>query len=195
MDMTYLARQPIVSKTSEILGYEILFRDAHHLGNVNEDSIITSSVVSNIVNIFGIDNIIGKYLGFIKVNIDFLEHELFASLPKERFVFSLFDHELNTPSNCSKLIELSKTGYRFAINDTSMKELPDDPALLKSIDYIKIDTVALAPAECETLMRQQREYNIDVIASKVETHDIYDAFYNMGGELLPGLLPQQTKTL
>ncbi|MDX1296298.1 MAG: EAL domain-containing protein, partial [Sulfurimonadaceae bacterium] len=186
MDMTYLARQPILSKTGEILGYEILFRDEHNLGTVQEDSIITSSVVSNIVNIFGIENVIGKYLGFIKVNIDFLEHELFASLPKERFVFSLFDHELVNPSNCSKLIELSKEGHRFAINDTSMTELPDDPALLKSIDYIKIDTVAMQPEACDKLMQQCRDHSIEVIASKVETHEVYDALYSMGAHYFQG---------
>ena len=192
-DMTYLARQPILSKTGEILGYEILFRDTESLTEVKEDSVITSSVVSNIVNIFGIENVIGHYLGFIKVNIDFLEHELFASLPKERFVFSLFENELSAPEHCSKLIALSKTGYRFAINDTSLESLPDAPELLGAIDYLKIDTVALPPQQCTRLMAQCREHGIEVIASKVETHEAYDAFYELGASYFQGYYLRKPK--
>ena len=193
IDMTYLARQPILSKTGEILGYEILFRDTESLMGVNEDSVITSSVVSSIVNIFGIENVIGQYLGFIKVNSAFLEHELFAALPKERFVFSLFDRELETPEHCSKLIELHKSGYRFAINDTSLEALPDAPELLRSVDYLKIDTVALPPQHCGRLMEQCRTYGIEVIASKVETHEIYDAFYNLEAAYFQGYYLRKPK--
>ncbi len=186
MDMTYLARQPIVSKTGEILGYEILFRDTQSLAGVREDSVITSSVVSNIINIFGIENVIGQYLGFVKVNIDFLKHELFASLPKERFVFSLFDRELSDIDNCTKMISLSKEGYRFAINDTGLTRLPETKELLDAIDYIKIDTVMLPAEACNDLMHQCEGNRIEAIASKVETHEVYDAFYDLGASYFQG---------
>jgi len=193
-EMTYLARQPILSKEGEILGYEILFRDPQMLGIVQEDSIITSSVVSNIVNIFGIENVIGQHIGFIKVNLTFLDHRLFAALPRERFVFSLFDWELKDVAGCSRrLADLAREGYRFALNDTALCELPDDPLLLEAIAYVKIDTLALATCECAGLIAQCRRHNIEVIASKVETHEVYDAFYEAGASYFQGYYLRKPK--
>ena len=193
MDMTYLARQPILSKTGEILGYEILYRDPGSLTSLREDSVITASVVSSIVNIFGIEHVIGNYLGFIKVNLTFLEHELFASLPKERFVFSLFDRELRDTAACRKLVGLAAEGYRFAVNDTDMERLPEDPELLRSLSYLKIDTVAVDRDRAPGLIAQCAERKIAVIASKVETHDVYDFYHQAGAEYFQGYYLRKPK--
>ena len=193
MEMTYLARQPILGKTGEILGYEILYRDPDSLGTLREDSVITSSVVSSIVNIFGIEHIIGQYLGFIKVNLAFLQDALFASLPRERFVFSLFDRELEQPKELNILVDLVKKGYRFAINDTALTRLPEDEKLLNAIDYIKIDSLTLAPDDCRHLVEQCRKHGIEIIASKVETHEAYDAFYDLGADYFQGYYLRKPK--
>lgn len=193
MDMTYLARQPIISKTGEILGYEILFRDERTAFELDEESVITSAVVNSIVNVFGIESIVGNYLGFIKVNRAFLEQGLFKTLPKEQFVFSLFERELSEPQAYQPLIKLAKAGYRFAINDTSLHHLPDDPTLLKAIHFLKVDTVALAPEQCRDLFEQCQHHNIEVIASKVENHDVYDAFYDLGASYFQGYFLSKPK--
>lgn len=193
MDMTYLARQPILSNSGEILGYEILYRDPDALGTLREDSIITSSVVNSIVNLFGIDHIIGKYLGFIKVNLAFLEDDLLHSLPRDRFVFSLFDRELANVEPCERLIALAQQGFRFAINDTSLDALPEAPKLLNAIDYLKIDTLALEADSCKPLMKQCRSHDIEVIASKVETHDTYDRFHKLGADYFQGYYLRKPK--
>lgn len=176
MGNTYFALQTILDKNDSIAGYEILYRGDNRAFSHDEDTVKTSTVISELINVCGAENILGPYLGFIKVNAFFLEHDFIQALPPEHFVFSVFEEDVTRPDVQEAVIVLASEGYLFAVNDLKSLPLPDNKAFLDALSYVKIDAHQLAATECAALVQTCRRHKISVVASKVESHAILEAF-------------------
>ena len=82
-----IGRQPILDRNEQVYAYELLFRSANSLTQaaVNDASQATASVILNTLSGFGVQNILGKSLGFINLELDILLSEIGRASCRERW--------------------------------------------------------------------------------------------------------------
>jgi c-di-GMP phosphodiesterase len=85
----YIARQPILDKYDNIFAYELLYRDSKQSSNIKNDRHATVTVLSNVLNKFGVKNLLGDNKAFVKADKKFLMHDVVFYIPKEHFIFAL----------------------------------------------------------------------------------------------------------
>ncbi|MEA1891768.1 MAG: HDOD domain-containing protein [Campylobacterota bacterium] len=188
----HIARQPILDKNENIFAYELLYRDASLNANITNDRHATVTVLSNVLNKFGVKNILGKYKAFVKADKKFLMHDVVLCIPKEYFIFALQSDIELSESLEQKITELHNSGYVLAINDTLFTEeiLNKFSNILKYISYIKIDINT--PKENIEILNN---YNIKIIFTKVETYTMYDKAIELNGDYVQGYYFSKPKIL
>ncbi len=188
----YIARQPILDKYDNIFAYELLYRDSNRSSNIKNDRHATVTVLSNVLNKFGIKNLLGNYKAFIKADKKFLTHDVVFYIPKEYFIFALQANMEFSDSLEQRILELHDMGYVLAINDVILTKAVLDKFsnLLKYISYIKVDINT--PKENLEILK---DYNIEVIFTKVETHEMYDKAIEYNGDFVQGYFFSKPKIL
>ncbi|WP_373002294.1 EAL and HDOD domain-containing protein [Sulfurimonas sp.] len=188
----YIARQPILDKYDNIFAYELLYRDSNQSSNIKNDRHATVTVLSNVLNKFGVKNLLGNNKAFIKADKKFLMHDVVFYIPKEHFIFALQANMEFTEALEQRIIQLSEMGYLLAINDVLLtKEILDKFSnLLKYITYIKVDINT--PKEKLELLEDK---DLTVIFTKVETHEMYDKAKEFKGDYVQGYFFSKPKIL
>lgn len=167
----YIARQPILDKNNNIFAYELLYRDSNQSSDIKNDRYATVSVLSNVLNKFGVKSLLGDNKAFIKADRKFLMHDVVFYIPKEHFIFALQANMEFTEALENRIIQLSKMGHFLAINDVLLTEeiFGKFSNILKYITYIKVDI----NTSKENLKLLEGK-DLIVIFTKVETHKMYD---------------------
>ncbi|MDA3909144.1 MAG: HDOD domain-containing protein [Sulfurimonas sp.] len=188
----YIARQPILDKYDNIYAYELLYRDSNQSSNIKNDRHTTVTVLSNVLNKFGVKNLLGNNKAFIKADKKFLMHDVVFCIPKEHFIFALQANMKFTEALEQRIIQLSEMGYILAINDVVLtKEILDKFSnLLKYITYIKVD-INTPTEDLEIL----EGIDLIVIFTKVETHEMYDKAKKFKGSYVHGYFFSKPKIL
>ena len=188
----YIARQPILDKDNNLFAYELLYRDSNKSSNIKNDRHATVTVLSNVLNKFGVKNLLGKHKAFIKADTKFLTHDVVFCIPKEYFIFSLQANMKITPALEERIIKLHEMGYILAINDTILNAevFENFTNLLKLISYVKVDINT--PEENLLLLK---DYDLKVIFTKVETHEMFDKAILLGCDYVQGYFFSKPKIL
>ncbi|QFR49264.1 EAL domain-containing protein [Sulfurimonas lithotrophica] len=165
---TYIAKQPILNTNGEIFAYELLYRDTEVSSNIKNRKQATVSVLSSVINKFGVNKLLGDYKAFVKADKEFIMHSVINTIPKEYFIFSLQFEEKVKEKVKNKIAQLSKEGYKFAINDTILNEdvLKNYESIMEYISYIKIDVET--PLSNMSIIK---DFDIETIATKVENSE------------------------
>jgi len=188
----YIARQPILSSNESVFAYEVLYRDSNKSSNIQYDREATVAVLINVLNKFGVKNLLGDKKAFIKVDKNFLMNDIIFYIPKEYFIFSLQANMNLTDELKTRIVELSKLGYTLAINDVLLTKevLYSFNFILNYITYIKVD-INTTEQNLELL----REIEAQVIFTKVETHELYDKAKKHNVKLVQGYFFSKPKVL
>jgi len=188
----YIARQPILSSDGHIFAYEMLYRDSYKSSHIKDDREATVAVLSNILNKFGVKDLIGDKKAFIKADKNFLMHDVVFYIPKEYFVFSLKASMDLTDELKKRIVELGELGYTLAINDVLLcKEVLESfSPLLKYITYIKVD-INTTEQNLELL----KDIKMQVIFTKVQTHELFEKAKRYEAEFIQGYFFAKPKLL
>jgi c-di-GMP phosphodiesterase len=188
----YIARQPILDKYDNIFAYELLYRDSKQSSNIKNDRHATVTVLSNVLNKFGVKNLLGDNKAFVKADKKFLMHDVVFYIPKEHFIFALQANMEFSEALEQRIIKLSEMGYILAINDVILtREILDKFSnLLEYITYIKVDINT--PKEDIELLEGK---NLTIIFTKVETHEMYDKAKEFKGDYVQGYFFSKPKVL
>ncbi|WP_294966773.1 HDOD domain-containing protein [Sulfurimonas sp.] len=188
----YIARQPILDYKDNIIAYELLYRDSNQSSNIKNDRHATVTVLSNVLNKFGVKNLLGDKKAFIKADKKFFMHDVVLYIPKEHFIFALQANMNFTQELEQRIMQLSEMGYLLAINDVILtKEILDKfSTLLKYITYIKVD-INTPKKNLELL----KDYKLTVVFTKVETHKMYDKAKEFNGDFVQGYFFSKPKIL
>lgn len=169
----YIGRQPILNRQSEIRGYELLFRS--NLGDntsQRNDLYATSSVIVTLLNQIGIDNLIANYTGYINVENQFFENQLYETLPPKSFVLELLETSTVDNTLMDSVINLRKRGFRFALDDVILNDktyLKTFSPLFPHVDIIKIDVRENTQSQIMTKIGFLRKHtNAKFLAEKIE---------------------------
>ncbi|MBW8192698.1 HDOD domain-containing protein [Neiella marina] len=181
----YVARQPIVDVERNLVGYELLFRDS--LSNVfpqiNAHE-ATSKLVAGSHLHLGIDEITGDAPAFINFPELSLLVRVPELLPKEGVVIELLEEIEPGPKLVQICKKLKELGYRIALDDFAYKDAWRP--VLPYVDMIKVDIRASSPKEVLAIKKLKLDFDIDLLAEKVETHEEFEKFKQMGFRYFQG---------
>jgi len=181
----FLARQPILNREQELIGYELLFRNAAFgPANVNDDVSATASVIAHASEL-GLNNVIGSLHGFINVDATVLMSDFINFLPSDKVVLEILETVKVTPELVKRVTELARTGYVFALDDV-IAESEDIAQLLPLVKIIKIDVMELDASKLLKLSVHFKRAQKMLLAEKVETVEQFRDCVTFGFDYFQG---------
>ncbi len=180
----FVARQPIFDRKTQVIGYELLFRDgqANHANVVNA-SAATAAVVLNSFTEIGLKRMVGARSAWIKAPQQFIDDGLTQLLPQRAVVELLPGLEI-TSELLDAISALKQHGHRIAL-DRFTYTLDSDP-LLRLIDVVKLDLIDLGRERFDTEIHHLRRYPVALLASRVENQKDHAYCRQAGCELFQG---------
>lgn len=179
----YVARQPIVDRNGELVGYELLFRSGD--ASALDDSVLaTSTVVANAFAEIGLAQVIGPYVGHLNVDAEFLYSDMVEALPASRIVLELYEKRIDEPT-LARLRELRALGYRIALDDF-VGNFDGFDELLPAVDMVKVDFQRIDALLVPVIVDMLRKYKVKLIAQKVETPEQFELAKSLGMDLFQG---------
>ncbi|WP_321777214.1 EAL and HDOD domain-containing protein [Sulfurimonas sp.] len=188
MKSVYIGRQPILDSSGKISAYEILYRDGSKESNFSDNRFASASVISSILNKFGTNSLLGNHSAFIKIDAKFLLHDIIFDIPKEFFIFSIFESIELSERVVERVEQLHEKGYKLALNDISLDatKMKKFAPIFKELSYIKINFNEELDKDIEVMIRELKTHSIQVIGSKIETNERYKVAENVGCEMFQG---------
>jgi c-di-GMP-related signal transduction protein len=186
MQEIFLARQPIVDRNEDLVAFELLFRSANRSdAGVIDDTHATSQVIVNAFGEMGIAEVLGTNKGFVNVDAMFLHSDLVQLLPKKNVVIELLETVKIDAALISRCSELKAEGYSIALDD--VVEFNDEiKSLLRIIDIVKLDLMAINPVQLPALVKELKRYPVKLLAEKVEDKEQARSCMGMGFDLFQG---------
>ncbi|KXG08899.1 Cyclic di-GMP phosphodiesterase YahA [Anoxybacillus sp. P3H1B] len=166
----YVGRQPILNKKYELFGYELLYRsgEQNFYDSIDGDHATIDVLINSFMNI-GIEKLTNGARCFINFTEKLLEKNIPLYFPNKLIVVEI----LETIPYSEKLLHICKNlkekGYIIALDDFVFQA--DYHPLFPYIDFIKIDFFDLNIEQARYIQNIIKQYNIQFIAEKVETHD------------------------
>jgi EAL and modified HD-GYP domain-containing signal transduction protein len=185
MPEVFVGRQPIYTRKLDVCAYELLFRSNEtNRAQVVNGNQATSQVILNTFMEIGLDTIVGQKRAFINLTRDFLLQEYSAVFPAKRVVLEVLEDVPVDAALIAAVRRLSAQGYTIALDDFVYHERLRP--LVEVADIIKVDVLALdrkTLSEHSTLLRQ---YNVQLLAEKVETQDAFKFCKALGFDYFQG---------
>ncbi|HEY5430017.1 MAG TPA: HDOD domain-containing protein [Solirubrobacteraceae bacterium] len=186
MSDVFVARQPILDRRLEVVGYELLFRD----GPVRDEALITSAegatatVVLNSFTEIGLERIVGSHTAWFNVSREFVLQGLARTLPPGLVLLEILEDQLVDDELIAEITALKQQGYRVALDDFHYR--PEDKPLLELADVVKLDLQALGRDGLSREAARLAPYGVTVLAEKLETQEDYAYCSAAGCELFQG---------
>ena len=166
----YLARQPILNRHQQLYGYELLFRDGESNAFPNiDDDVATNSLIQNTE----LQHTLAEITDRLPAFINFAQGGILAGLPQllnpAGVVIEVLESVQPTPEVLAKLRSLHEQGYRIALDDYNFDH--QWTAIFDCLWMIKVDLQAHTQRQLQVLKYQIRDYQIELLAEKVETQE------------------------
>jgi EAL and modified HD-GYP domain-containing signal transduction protein len=185
MEKAFVGRQPIYRDGVDVFGYELLSRDSelNRAAFTDGDKATAQLLLTTFLDI-GLDQIVGPHLAFVNVTRSFLFSEYCTSLPKGRVVLEVAEDAGSDQALLDRLSELTRLGYCIALDNFVYKD--DLRPLVEMSDIVKLDTKSLDRQTIAQHTRALREFEVKLLAQKVETHDDYQYCKELGFDYYQG---------
>ena len=169
----FVARQPILDRSQNVFGYEILFRNGvEDYFNADPELAARSTLDSSLL--FGINTLCDNKRAFVNCTREVLFKDLITLLPPSQTVAEILETVDPEDRVIAALKRLKAAGYLIALDDFA----PNDPRvpLCEFADIIKVDVRATRPEERAGMMRQFASPKCKMLAEKLETpHEFQQA--------------------
>lgn len=181
----FLGRQPILNRSQEIIGYELLFRAAErNVAEFESYSFASASVITSALANFGMHEVLGGKLGFVNVHLGLLLSEMLEVLPIEQTVLELLEIINIDDEVVERCFELRKLGFKIALDDHEFD--PNKPDIYSVTDIVKLDILQIPMEQLAETVKALRRWPIKLLAEKVETNEQFDLCYALGFEYFQG---------
>ena len=185
----FVARQPILDRQRRLFGYELLFRDSwvNSFGATDADLACRTTLDS--VLLMGLEFLCDQSIAFINCTRETLLNEYMTLLPRERVVLEILETVTPEPEIVKACAELKSAGYRLALDDF----VANDPriSMIPLADMIKVDWMAVTPAQCRQIMKDSNRPNLIFLAEKIETEVDFQVALDLGFHYFQGYFFQK----
>ncbi len=180
----FIARQPILDRAENVVGYELLFRSADEaFSSIEDPDLASSTVISDSMILYGISELTEGKRAFINCTRDSLVSGRAALMPPDRIVIEVLesvDADIEVVTACRVL---KSAGYVIALDDFGGER---QAALVDLADIIKIDVLATPKHEVEEILRRHDGKGIQFLAEKVETREQFQQTKGQGFSAFQG---------
>lgn len=178
-DQLFVGRQPILTTTEEIFGYDLLFRSgAKGAAGLADRENAAAKLVVGALNDIGIAKILGDRAGILNINEEFIRRGIHALLPKEQFILEIMETTKVDAVFVTEIQRLKQEGYMFSLGDFILDDrfLKQFQALFDKLSFVKIDVSRNTGEMALAKMKLFKNQGVKFIADKVESRDAFHAF-------------------
>ncbi|MBU2844693.1 EAL and HDOD domain-containing protein [Acidithiobacillus ferriphilus] len=184
-----IVRQAILGRQNEIIGYELFVRDEDSYNGPLTDPFLSSArVMFKTFNIFNVEQLLGRKPAFINFSNNCFDEESLALFPPKQIIPAFTIAEAPGHDFIEKMMNLRRRGFRLALD--LFEGVPWQMALLKLVDFVRIDTNTNEPAAWEAWISMVRKANLAntpaLIATCVETQAIARRCFEIGVDYSQG---------
>lgn len=185
MQDIYIGRQPIFDRNLDVFAYELLFRSGmqNHAGEFDGDQ-ATSRVIVNAFIEIGLDRIVGNQRAFINLTRGFVTSSAPLPFPKDRVVLEVLENIHPDAEVIAGVRGLVAQGYTVALDDFVFNEALRP--IIELAHIVKIDLMALSREQLDEHVRLLREYDVKLLAEKIETQEEFEYCKALGFEYFQG---------
>ncbi|MBP6019092.1 MAG: EAL domain-containing protein [Burkholderiaceae bacterium] len=181
----FLARQPIVNREQALVAYELLFRRAAQdtvCHSNNREA--TASVIAHAIEI-GLSKVVGSSQAYLNIDQRSIMADFISLLPANQVVLEILETVRITPELVQRMSHLLGAGFTFALDDV-VALTPDVRRLLPMASIIKVEFANVAKGELALLVGELKQQGKKLVAEKVETHEQFQACYDLGFDYFQG---------
>jgi len=190
----FVARQPIFDTRGEVFAYELLYRNGHTMtAGVIDGNAASSQVILNAFIDMDIEEITQSKPAFLNLTLDFLYGRLPLPLPPGELVLEVLEDIEVTDELVDALKELSGKGYTLALDDYAFDG--DRASLIECVDIIKLELPAFEPDALREELERLKQYDVKLLAEKVETHEEYEMCRELGFHYFQGYYFSKPKVM
>ena len=182
----YLGRLPILDNKQNLVAYELLFRsDQQNVVTITDNSAASANVIIDTYGQLGIENVIGKRRGFIKVDDKLLLNDAICMLPKKHVVLEILRSVEINDEIIQRCAFLKQKGYQLALSSvTHLDEHLD--RIMPLINVVKVNITALSQPDLLSLIKKLRRWPVLLLAEKVESPEIAKNCIALNFQMLQG---------
>ncbi len=166
----HVARQPLFDTHSNVMGYELLFRNsAENRFSATDHEVASGLMIEQSAAAFGFDRLVSDRMAFVNVSRGALLNGYHRILPPGRTVIELLESITADPEVVAACRQMKADGYQLALDDFTNS--PEVRPLLEFADIVKVDFRQSTHA-CEArFVRELRQHGVKLLAEKIETRD------------------------
>jgi EAL and modified HD-GYP domain-containing signal transduction protein len=182
----FVARQPIFDARDRLFAYELLYRSSaqqNWASGATPDQMCTDTVIHSVLSI-GLDRLTGGAVSFVNLTRELLMRGLYELFDPRTVVVELLETvepDEEVIAACERLVA---AGYRLALDDFVYS--PAYEPLLALASVIKVDVLDREESELEALASRLKQFDVRLLAERVETAAVRDSCRAMGFDLFQG---------
>jgi EAL and modified HD-GYP domain-containing signal transduction protein len=183
----FLGRQPILDRNSNLVAFELLFREEEtkETAEIANDLFASANVIVNAYGQFGIQNVLGRQRGFINADPDLIMSDIISLLPCKHVVLEIKESASVTAELIERCDELKRKGYQFALdNVVAMNNRIKQ--LLPIVSVVKVNVLALEEARLSELVTELKRWPVLLLALKVENREQEARCMQLGFQMFQG---------
>jgi c-di-GMP-related signal transduction protein len=197
MKEAFLGRLPILDRKQNLVAFELLFRSSEqNKANVIDHSAASANVIIDTYGQLGIDKVMGKRRGFIKVDTELLMDDALFLLPKNQVVFEILRNVAITEEIIQRCKALRQKGYQLAISNATEldKQLEQ---ILPLVNVVKVDpkTSLMNEQTLLKLIKNLKRWPVLLLAEKVEDRQTARYCLDLGFDMLQGFYFAQPEVI
>jgi c-di-GMP-related signal transduction protein len=184
----FVARQPIFNIKEDVCGYELLYRKNHvnEFPNIDGDQATAHVIINSFLNI-GIDDLSCGLPCFINFTENLLKQKVPTYFRPQEIVVEILENVSPSMELLTICRELKSLGYKIALDDFIFQHNnPYAKKLLEYIDIVKIDYQITSETTRRSLEKLVKEFNIKLLAEKVETREHFEEAKSGGYSFFQG---------
>lgn len=184
MQSISIGRQPIIDSHSNLCSYEVLYKGSKEA--LHRYS--SASIINNVLNKFGTRGLLGDRRAFVKIDEEFLLHDIIFSIPGEFFIFSLLGDISMSEKVIERVNKLYEQGYllsvdNFIINANTMYNYD---VIMEKISFVKVDIKKSSPIHLKEMIQKIKNKGITVVADDVSDFAAYEEARDIGCDWFQG---------
>ena len=186
MSEIHISRQPIYGRELDVQAYELLYRsvDIAETTDLGNDDATSQELINAIIEI-DLDELVGNHPAIIHCSKEFLLRGLPAPTAGNKLVLKVLEDSISSDIMLRVLGQLKNTGYPIVLDQFIYDE--SKRPLVELADIIRLDVLQLATVdELEKQVTLLKEFDVQLLADKVETHEDFDRCKMLGFELFQG---------
>jgi EAL and modified HD-GYP domain-containing signal transduction protein len=178
-----VGRQAVIDRDRRVVGYELLYRSVDADRPLPSGDQMTADVVLSALTI-GVGQLVGDKMVFCNAERGVLTGQTPVTLPSHRTVIEVLETVAVDDEIVAGCAALVAEGYTLALDDFVWVEGAE--RLLDLASIVKLDVRSSTREEIEALARRCAEYDVRLLAEKLETPDELAWAMDAGFDLFQG---------